>query len=105
MFKGYTCNTIYHRPGPTAKEIIANIKKLKEELNEPPIIEVWIGDKWMQTLPLTEYPLIRENPNIDKDEIFILAGSGVFAGVDAYKKLWEIGYLAIWVEDPPGDKK
>ncbi len=89
----------------TAEEILANIRKIKEELNGPPLIKVWVGPDNGGLTPLhshlTDYPLIRESSYLDEDMCFIVAGIGVVAGKEANKKLWEIGCIAIWDENPP----
>ncbi len=84
----------------TGKDILDSIKKAKELLYDgPPLIKVWIGkNDWM---PKTDYPLIRESSYLDKDMCYVVAGLGVIAGKNAYKKLWDIGYIAVWDENPP----
>lgn len=89
---------------PTATEILDTIQKLKKDLigYEPPLIRVWVGNDSTWNKALTDYPLIREDPFLCKpDDYFILAGIGVICGSNAYKRIWDIGFLAIWVEDPP----
>ena len=91
-----TTSTIVY---PPASEILANMQKLTEEINGPPLIPVWVGpDDWIKK---TDYPLIREDPYIDEDICYIVAGVGVIAGKEANKRLWEIGYMAVWSEEPP----
>lgn len=101
---GTTTTSRNTSPIPTAEEILDNVKALQEELyDEPPLIRVWIGDDKCWNKPLTEYPLIRENTYTCKpDDYYVVAGLGVFCGTNVYKKIWEIGFLAIWVEDTPG---
>ncbi len=92
--------------GLTTKEILDSIQKVKEELYDgPPLIKVWVGPKRggfnLINKQLSDHPLIYENSCIDTNMIYLVAGVGVICGSNAYQRIWEIGYLAIWVEDPP----
>ena len=98
-----TC-TVTRRNGLdlTAKEILDSILKAKEELyNEPPLIKVWEGPEHMRIEPLSDYPLIRENPLLYDKACFIVAGIGVICGRFAYNIIWERGFLAVWTDEPP----
>ena len=97
-----TC-TMNNATWTSREDIVADILKAKKELqaslDSPPLIEVWRGDQdWMRK---TDYPLIREDKNIPEDDYYIVAGVGVIAGKKANQRLWELGYMAVWSENPP----
>lgn len=91
---------------PSAADILNHIRKLKEDLYDgPPLIKVWVGERCSRINPLTDYPTIQENSLIPTNYIYLLAGVGVICGVNAYEKIWEIGFLAIWDENPHNKKR
>lgn len=69
----------------------------KEELDAPPTIKVWIGDGFEVA---TDYPVIKESPYLDDDQCYVMAGVGISAGKKVHKRIWELGYIPVWDENP-----
>jgi len=86
---------------PSADEIIKTCLDLQEELNEPPKIEVWIGEDDFFFQDKSEYPFIVLNNCLDDDEMYIVYGCGVVCGKRVYEAIWKQGYVAVWTDESP----
>lgn len=96
---GYT-STGTTTVGPSRTEIMDSIKSARELLGcVPKVIEVWKGDNNIMPRPLV--PEIHEDTILsDGNACYVAAGVGVVAGIEAFKRLKEQGYIAVWVDEP-----
>lgn len=77
---------------------IEKLTEIWKELSEPPIIKVWRGN----FLPVTtKYPRFHKNSIMETNKAYIVAGVGIICGEEAYERLWNEGYLAVWTNEPP----